>query len=496
MSHILEGRGLRALGGMLLAAALALPITGCDTDKLVAVEDPAQLRPEDLGGAGAVPALVAGALRQFTGGYSGFADDSFLSMSGAITDEFYWGDTFTTRQAFDIRSLQPAALGNASDPAYTRFHQARFNARRAFGVVAEFSTPATAAADAVTQARLLAIEGYVYVTLSEGWCGAVPFGSLPATGPIDPFDSLAFGPPLGTAAMNDTAVVRFNEALALNATDRMAAVGKGRALLNLGRYNEAAAAVTAVPTTFVFRLEHSENTAVENNPISALQSNGRYGVSNLEGGATATGAALSPDLNPPPISAPGGSAEGLPFRAMNDPRIPWQGRATSNNACFTSAATCWLNNNYFVLGADVPLASGVEARLIEAEADLQAGNGAGMVARLNALRASSATLIPTLYPDQRQVFSTALPPLVDPITPAAQRDLLFQERALWMFNTGHRQGDLRRLVRQYGRPSNQVFPSGPYFRGGTYGNDVAFPVPFAEENNPKYDPAACVTTQS
>lgn len=496
MSHILEARGLRALTRVLLAAALALPINGCNTDELVAVEDPAQLRPEDLGGAGAVPALVAGALRQFTGGYSGFADDSFLSMSGAITDEFYWGDTFTTRQAFDIRSLQPAALGNASDPAYTRFHQARFNARRAFGVVAEFSTPATAAADAVTQARLRAIEGYVYVTLSEGWCGAVPFGGLPDTGPIDPFDALAFGPPLGTAAMNDTAVVRFNEALTLNATDRMAAVGKGRALLNNGQYSAAAAAVTAVPTTFVFRLEHSENTAVENNPISALQSNGRYGVSNLEGGATATGAALSPDLNPPPGSAPGGSAEGLAFRAMNDPRIPWQGRASSNNACFTSAATCWLNNNYFVLGADVPLASGVEARLIEAEADLQAGNGAGMVARLNALRASSATLIPTLYPDQRQVFSTALPPLVDPITPDAQRDLLFQERALWMFNTGHRQGDLRRLVRQYGRPSNQVFPSGPYFRGGTYGDDVAFPVPFAEENNPKYDPAACVTTQS
>jgi hypothetical protein len=181
---------------------------------------------------------------------------------------------------------------------------------------------------------------------------------------------------------------------------------------------------------------------------------------------------------------------------MQDPRVPWQGRASTNNNCFSSAARCWLNNNYFLLGADIPLASGVEARLIEAEADLQAGNGPGMVARLNALRASSPTLILILYPDQRQVFATALPPVVDPVTPEGRRDLLFQERALWMYNTGHRQGDLRRLVRQYGRASNQVFPSGPYFRGGNYGNDVAYPVPFAEENNPEYDPAACVTTQS
>lgn len=493
MSHILEGRGLRALGGMLLAAALALPIGGCDTDKLVAVEDPGELRPEDLGGAGAVPALVAGALRQFTGGYSGFGlDDVFTALGGAITDEFYWGDTFTTRQAFDIRVTQPTAVGNISDAAYARLHQGRFNARRAFAVVGEFSTPATAAADAATQARLRAIEGYVYVTFSEGWCGAVPFSRMADTGPIDPF-AIEFGEALSTAQMNDTAVARFNEALALNANDNLAVVGKGRALLNNGQYAAAAAAVANVPTTFIFRLEHSENTAVENNPISALQSNGRWGVSNLEGGATATGAPLRPDTSTA-LTAP--SAEGIPFRAMQDPRLPWQGRASSNNVCFTSAARCWLNNNFISLSADMPLASGVEARLIEAEADLQAGNGPGMVARLNALRAQVATLLPILYPDRRQVFTDALLPVADPGTFEGRRDLLFQERALWMFNTGHRQGDLRRLVRQYGRPSNQVFPSGPYFRGGNYGNDVAFSVPFAEENNPEYDPAACVTTQS
>jgi len=41
--------------------------------------------------------------------------------------------------------------------------------------------------------------------------------------------------------------------------------------------------------------------------------------------------------------------------------------------------------------------------------------------------------------------------LTDPGTAEARVDLLFRERAFWFFLTGHRQGDLRRLIRQYGR---------------------------------------------
>jgi hypothetical protein len=50
---------------------------------------------------------------------------------------------------------------------------------------------------------------------------------------------------------------------------------------------------------------------------------------------------------------------------------------------------------------------------------------------------------------------------------------------------------MRRLIRQYGRDVNTVFPNGPYFKGGLYGTDVNVPVPFQEQNNPQYDPSAC-----
>lgn len=504
MMNISRGKGLRTLPSLVLAGALAISIAGCDTDELVAVQDPGALRPEDLNNAGAVPALVAGAFRQFVGGYSGFGDDAFLSASGVITDEYYYGDTFPTRDAADKRNLNPPVLNNISDAAFVRLQQARRNARRAYGVVEQFTEPSTATADANTRAQLRTIEGYVYITLSEGWCGAVPFSVVPDTGPIDP-GSIETAAALNTSQMNDTAISRFDEALLLNAANRLSAVGKGRALLNLGRYAEAEAAVAAIPTTYVFLMEHSVNVGAENNPLYALTNNGRYGVSNLEGGATATGTALRPDLPTPtnptlPLTAP--SAEGLPYRALRDPRVPWENRAGSG-ACFSGSIRCWLNTNYPNQDADVPLASGVESRLIEAEAALQRGDVATFMARLNTLRASAPQLIAILFPNQKPGFvSNPLTPLADPADPAttpaeqfaARRDLLFRERALWLFATGHRQGDLRRLVRQYGLPSNQVFPSGPHFRGGTYGNDVAYPVPFAEENNPDFVRAACVTT--
>ncbi|MGK2962623.1 MAG: hypothetical protein ACSLFK_10830 [Gemmatimonadaceae bacterium] len=494
-----NGGALRGLPRLLLLAAMVtLPVAACDTDELVAVTDPERLRPEDLTGLAAVPALVNGALRQFQGGYSGFGDDAFLSSSAVISDEFYYGDTFTTRQAADKREMQPAVLGNISDAAYSRLHQARLNARRAFALVEEFSTPQTATADAASQAQLRAIEAYPYVTLSEGWCGAVPFSRIPDTGPIDP-GAIVFGAPIGTTAMNDTAVARFNEALAKNPNNRLAAIGKGRALLNLGQYAAAGAAVTAVPTTYVYQLEHSVNTGGQNNPISALLLNGRYGIANLEGADNPAGL-LRPDAPTsgtaaPPVTAPG--AEGIAFRGLQDPRVPYQSKAGN---CFSSSVRCWLNNNYPDFESEVPLASGVEARLIEAEAAYNAGNFTLMMDRLNALRALTPQLLAILYPRQVQVFPAigppSLPQLVDPGTAAGRRELLFRERALWLFNTGHRQGDLRRLVRNYGLPSNQVFPSGPNFRGSVFGDDVAYPIPFSEENNPQFNREACVLTEA
>ncbi|HEX6133041.1 MAG TPA: hypothetical protein VFZ24_03595, partial [Longimicrobiales bacterium] len=99
------------------------------------------------------------------------------------------------------------------------------------------------------------------------------------------------------------------------------------------------------------------------------------------------------------------------------------------------------------------------------------------------------------YTEYPQAQGT-LAPLQDPGSPAARVDLLFQERAFWLFLTGHRLGDLRRLVRQYGRATDEVFPTGAWHKGGVYGSDVAFPIPFNEAQNSQFDHAMCSTQQA
>jgi hypothetical protein len=126
------------------------------------------------------------------------------------------------------------------------------------------------------------------------------------------------------------------------------------------------------------------------------------------------------------------------------------------------------------------LADGVEAELIKAEAQLQAGNGAGMATTLNALRANAAVFTARGY-------TGTLAALADPGTAVGRQDMLFMERAYWLFLTAHRVGDLRRLVRQYNRGIEAVFPTGAYSSNGRtsiYGTDTSFPIPIEEQNNP------------
>src|SRR5690606_10679206 len=127
---------------------------------------------------------------------------------------------------------------------------------------------------------------------------------------------------------------------------------------------------------------------------------------------------------------------------------------------------------YATTDSPIVLADGIEARLIEAEAALQADDPGTWLGILNTLRADAGL---------------GLPALADPGTPDARVDLHFAERAYWLFLTAHRLGDLRRLVRQYGRSIEQTFPAGLYKDGPeSYGTATHFPVPIEERANPNF----------
>ena len=102
---------------------------------------------------------------------------------------------------------------------------------------------------------------------------------------------------------------------------------------------------------------------------------------------------------------------------------------------------------------------------------------------LNTLRTTSRT-IGTYVVGVMPALATV------PATKDAATTLFFREKAFWTFGRGQRLNDLRRLMRQYNRPEDQVFPTGVYsFAGtaaGTYGHDVNFPVPDGELPNPNF----------
>jgi len=486
---------MKHASNLLLLAALALSFTGCNDP--LNVQDPDIVPPGNLNDKTVLPTIRAGAIGDFALAYTGSGADGsggtvegVTMYGGLLGDELINSETFPTRIEVDARG--PIQKTNADVGLWFRNMQrarrsAEFSAER-YRSLSPDTTKETGFPEVITLA------GYTYIFLAETWCSGVPVSHVDADG------KLTYGAPLTTTQLLDTAIARFDAALAAAAAldtsgasaairapklatrlarIRFATVGKARALLDEGQFAAAAALVptSAVPTSFSYVIQHSENTTRENNGIfNATLIFKRYAVADQEGHFAAA-------------FAPSGTGPGLPYRSSADPRIPWQLVITPPTPPATKPDT----NKGFdgstlqfdQLRYSITLATGAEARLIEAEAQLQNGdtatNAAPMYTTLNALRSSP--------PSYFTPSSTLGALTTDSATGAGgAKRLLFRERAYWLWLTAHRLGDLRRLIRQYGFAADSVFPSGPYFKSQvpTYGSDVNFPVPVDEENNPNF----------
>jgi hypothetical protein len=464
-------RELRLTPARFATIGLLVTFVACNSEDLLKVTDPDVARPEALVGAAALPAQRAGAVGNFGVAYNGGnADVEQVHLSAMLADEFINTETFPTRIEIDQRAM---TLANTSLIG-TFFDLTR---ARSFADLAvdNYRLSAKTAGDSAGFPEVLSLSGLSYVLFAENYCGAVPVSKQNTDG------SFTFGAAESTTTLLDSAVSKFDQALAvpqatvLTATfKQLAQVGKGRALLDQAKYPEAAAAVAGVSTTFQYNYVHSETTTRQNNGTWSLTSSvARFGVADVEAGV------------------------GLPYQSDGnlkktvgtiDPRVAdsLARRGAANSPLgFDGATNQWVQAKYPLRSSPITIADGVEARLIEAEASLQAGDPVTALATLNALRSNAALLALRGYP------ANSLPPLALQVTTAAQQDQLFKERAYWLFLTSHRLGDMRRLVKYYTRPVNSVFPNGAYFKGGVYGTDVNVPVPQQEQNNPEYDKTAC-----
>jgi starch-binding outer membrane protein, SusD/RagB family len=368
-------------------------------------------------------------------------DDGLILVSGLLSDEFVHSTTPPSEQEIDQRTT--ARLNPSLSDVYRNLHKARVGLENSATALRQFRSDADSTTDI---AEVDALAGFTYIYFGENFCSGVPFSRVSG-------DSLIFGASETTTQVFGRALSRFDSALAepglAEADDgtiaNLIAVGRGRALLNLDSFPEAALAVQDVPTEFAYNTEHAEAPIRLQNAVWSYTTGGLWSVADSEGGA------------------------GLPYRAAEDPRVPFTDFEDTGLDGITAQFSA---DKYPDASAPIPVADGIEARLIEAEALLQGGDIPGMTTALNDLRDA--------FPDLGLAGD-----LAEPATQADAVDLLFLERAFWLYSTGHRLGDMRRLLRPpYNRTQDTVFPTGDYHKGGSYGSDVNLPLPIEEENNP------------
>ncbi len=408
------------------AALLGLASVACSRLADVSAPDVVQL--DALGNAAGAEALRIGSLGAFALVFAG-SEQGQITTSGAMADEFF-------NAASGTIALASADIRIVPDPSpsypYAAMQRVRLDARRAISALEQYA-PARRA----KIGEQFVVAAYTELFFAENMCSGIPLGGIVNGNPV-------YGLPLATNELYGRALTDLDSALAYGADSvrilNLARVARARVLLDLGQFADAAAAVASVPTGYSYTTQYS-----------AAQQNGVFNIINTSRWLTVS-------------DAEGGN--GLDFRSARDPRVPtaYVGKGIDG---FTDVYTF---TRYASVTSPIVLASGIEARLIEAEASLRAGDTVGSLQTLNALRASTPGLAPL-----------ALQP-----TAVAREDQLFRERAFWLFATGHRHGDLRRLVRQYNRAAASVFPTGAYKNGQTYGADVSFTPDMTQLDNPNF----------
>jgi starch-binding outer membrane protein, SusD/RagB family len=458
-----------------LALASVAGLSACDTVKTNLLEaiDPTIINPSSVQSAAGATAVRNGALARLR---TATADgESTWMFGGLLADEWATSSTFVQNQETDQRSIQ---LNDGTVNTELRaLYRVRTDANQAIALLNKYKPTPTSDIGEMYFAR-----GFAELQLASDFCNGIPLSDGAG-------DQIVFGNPLPVKDVFNVAIASFDSALALSSgadassvsINRAARIGKARALLGVGLSNAPAAAalVAGIPTTYRYDVTASLTGGI-NTLWDQAASQGRYVVSDsLQG-------------NNRSITV----KNAIPFFSAHDPRVPAHYRVAANGRDTVKAQ----DGNTFIIQVDslwgqtsaVAVVHGLDARLIEAEAALQAGNAASMISILNALRATPLQLTapsPTATGTHPGWTTPAMPALTDPGTQAGRVALLFREKAFWQFGRGHRLGDLRRLIRDYGRAADgsDTFPVGVHFQGGVYGADLNLPVTTDEQiGNPNF----------
>jgi hypothetical protein len=461
-------RWIAAVAGVAVLAAV-----GCDGG-LLDVDDPDIVTPDQLEGPDAVPLALAGMVGDFHEGF-----DEYVLYSSLFTDEAILAGTFPTRIDVDERNVvQTPGNGSVTVDIYQEMHVSRASADQ---LVANFEANLGSEEFAEVQGQMeegIALGKYYgaydRVLFAEMFCQSIFGGEDGEPAPLD------------SDARMQEALALFEEAEAdavdagLDDVATAARVGQARAQLWLGNHADAAARVSEVPTGFVYTAEYSANQPAQNNEFFQFS----WGV--IERLRWTVGAGTE-------------TARHNEEYAYYDEWVD-QGLIVPMPEGFDAAEEgleVHLPRLYSQASTNAVLASGWEARMIEAEDELRNGDPEVAQADVNALLEDPAQAVnPMAAVNPGLTSSTTIGGVTAPamgafdavdFTGDLESDLqqLARARAAGLWLSGQRQGTARRFAEEFGDP----FGLGLY-PPGTEGTDLFLPVVEQEtDNNPNISSA-------
>lgn len=457
-TYKLRARWAFAAGAVAASASL---MNGCDLQqRLLERQNPGLIDQTATQSPMAAAALKVGAIGRLKLLVNCGGGECLWQEAGNLADEFKNADFQNSRQDVDQRAMS----NNNTFPNYSQITQIRGYVRDGIRAMNKYLPEQKA-----DIGELYLALGFVEMSLAENYCNGIPLGSTEA-------GVSTLGPPLTNAQVLDSASAHLDTAIAIAGGDdaaslfvrRAALITKARILVDQGRYAAAAALVPAATIPSTYQYVWTTSTASNSDDLGIWILNNSVARVTVSDSFDIVNGAVNVIRN------------ALPFASANDPRVPVKsGNNVTPKVVAEDGTTpqfvqqIWPNRD-----DPIPMVSGIDARLIEAEARLSAGDMDGMMTILNALRAAP--------PKIGNFQPGSMGPLSTPAAKDAAVSLFFREKAFWTFGRGQRLNDLRRLIRQYGRTDDQVFPTGIYYKGGVYGHDVNFPVPDAELVNPAF----------
>lgn len=449
-----------SLSRYLVATALMLAtLNACSFDSLVNVDDPEsgrELSPGAISSREGGLGLYRSAVGQLAQGIS-----ELSRQVGAFTDELavrpassddHNGMNWPDDSRLDSTNRWGERMLASSSYAY--LHGARVRASQARTVLSKFDDPSYNYILAATYG----VEAYSIILLAESMCSGIPLSEVPFGLDVE------FTGAIPTEQLFTTAIAKLDSGLFLEQDSaRVTALlrmGKARAYMGLGDYEQAAEVVADYSETDKFELTYTLASPY-GSPTSTYGfwadtvldiNRGNYNLFEMVNREGRNGIVWYQDPN------------------KIDPRLPVTLTEVEGVAQF---ATVVRQRKRMVGNMPFPLAHWVEAKMILAE---------------NYLSKADPQWLTELNSARRSV---GLSDTTDPGTSSARVDLLFRERAFWFYLDGRRLADYRRLINQYGRSIATVYPVGVYTRRPGvpfYGEAYVFSPPSSEyEHNYKYD---------